>query len=57
MIGNIYAVVAIIGSVISGIMFAAELGGGFNIGTMIGLIYPIVTLILLNTTFKDDLTN
>jgi hypothetical protein len=56
-IGNIYAIVAIIGSVISGFMFASELGGGFNIGTMINLIYPIVTLILLNTTFKDDLTN
>jgi len=57
MMGNTYAVIAIVSSVISGIMFAPELGGGFNIGTMIGLIYPIITLILLNTTFKDDLTN
>jgi len=56
-IGNAYAVVAIISSVVSAFMFAAELGGGFNIGTMINLIYPLVTLILLNTTFKDDLTN
>jgi hypothetical protein len=56
-IGNAYAVLAILSSVISGLMFASELGGGFNIGTMIGLIYPIITLILLNTTFKDDLTN
>ena len=57
MMGNTYAVVAIVSSVISGMKFAPELGGGFNIGTMIGLIYPVITLILLNTTFKDDLTN
>jgi hypothetical protein len=56
-IGNLYAVITIISSVVSGILFAPELGGGFNIGTIIGLIYPILTLILLNTTFKEDLTN
>lgn len=56
-IGNIYAVITIISSVVSGILFAPALGGGFNIGTMIGLIYPVLTLILLNTTFKEDLTN
>jgi tryptophan-rich sensory protein len=56
MIGNTYAVIAIVSSIISGIMFAPKLGGGFNIGTIIGLIYPIVTLVLLNTTFKNDLT-
>jgi len=57
MIGNTYAVISIVSSVISGIMFPSEMGGGFNIGTIIGLIYPIITLILLNTTFKEDLTN
>ena len=56
-IGNTYAVVTIISSVISGIMFAPEIGGGFNIMTMVGLIYPVLTLILLNTTFRQDLTN
>jgi len=56
-IGNIYAVITIISSIVSGILFAPALGGGFNIGTMIGLIYPVLTLILLNTTFKEDLTN
>ena len=56
-IGNTYAVVTIISSVISGILFAPELGGGFNIGTIIGLVYPVLTLILLNTTFKEDLIN
>jgi hypothetical protein len=57
MLGNAYAVLTIVGSIVSGLMFRAELGGGFNIGTIIGLIYPILTLVLLNTTFKDDLTN
>ena len=55
--GNIYAIVSIISSIITGLMFSSEIGGGFNIGTIIGLIYPILTLILLNTTFKEDLTN
>ena len=56
-IGNTYAVISIISSVVSAIMFAPELGGGFNFGTIINLIYPVLTLILLNTTFREDLTN
>ena len=56
-IGNIYALITIISNIVSGILFAPELGGGFNIMTMVGLIYPVLTLILLNTTFKEDLTN
>ncbi|MHC4286367.1 MAG: hypothetical protein ACYSWZ_25880 [Planctomycetota bacterium] len=56
-IGNSYAVMAIVSSIVSGMMFASELGGGFNIGTIINLIYPVLTLILINTTFRDDLTN
>jgi ABC-type uncharacterized transport system YnjBCD permease subunit len=57
LVGNVYAISAIAGSMISGLLFARELGGGFHIGTIIGLIYPILTLFLINTTFKDDLTN
>jgi hypothetical protein len=56
-IGNIYAVIAVVGSVFSGMMFASELGGGFNFGQIINLIYPVLTLILINTTFRDDLTS
>ncbi len=56
-IGNLYAIIMIIRSVVSAIMFPAKLGGGFTFGTIIGLIYPVLTLILLNTTFKEDLTN
>jgi hypothetical protein len=57
MIGNTYAVVSIVSGIVSAMMWPAEMGGSFNIGTIIGLIYPVVTLILVNTTFKDDLTN
>jgi hypothetical protein len=55
--GNIYGIVSIINSILSGIWFSSLPGGGFNISTIIGLIYPILTLILINTTFKEDLTN
>lgn len=29
----------------------------FGIGSIIGLIYPVLTLVLLNTTFKEDFVN
>lgn len=57
MLGSTYGVLSIIGGVVSGLMFKSELGGGFNIGTIIGLVYPILTLVLINTTFRDDLAN
>jgi len=57
MMGNGYAILSIVSSIASGMMFATEMGGGFNIGTMIGLIYPMVTLFLLNVTFADDFPN
>lgn len=52
-LGNTYALLSI-GQSILGI---AVLKTGFGISTIIGLVYPILTLILLNTTFKDDLVN
>lgn len=56
-VGNAYGVIAIVSNIASGFMFPSEMGGGFRIMTIVGLIYPVLTLILLNTTFKDDLTN
>ena len=32
-----------------------QLQGGMQFGALINAVYPIVTLILLNTTFRDDL--
>jgi hypothetical protein len=45
--GNAYGALAILGNIIS-----VASGGGFGAGTFIGLAYPVITLILLNTTFK-----
>jgi hypothetical protein len=56
-LGNAYAVLAIASSVVSAVMFPSELGGGFSIPTIIGLIYPVLTLFLLNITFKEDFVN
>ncbi len=56
-LGNAYAILAVISGVASALIMKPEAGGGFNIGAIIGFIYPVLTLIMLNTTFKDDLTN
>ena len=56
-LGNTYAITAIIYSLGAGLVMPAELGGGFNIGTIIGLVYPALTLLLLNATFKEDFVN
>ena len=54
---NVYAVTAI-GTALLGVFLSpAELGGGFNIGTIINLVYPLLTLYFINITFKDDLTS
>jgi hypothetical protein len=52
-LGTVYALLAIGGSVVSLVL----LKQGFGLSTIIGLVYPVLTLILLNTTFKDDLVN
>jgi len=51
-LGNAYACLSVIGTVIGLINC-----GGVSIGTIIGLIYPVLTLLLLNGSFKDDLGN
>ncbi len=53
--GNLYALTALIAGVLGAVITPAELGGGFNIGTIIGLVYPLLTLYFINATFKDDL--
>ena len=56
-LGNTYAILAIISGVVSALIMKPEIGGGFTISSIIGLIYPLLTIILLNSTFKEDLTN
>jgi len=57
MLGSVYAVLGIVSTIITAVTFPTEAYGGFHIMTMIDLIYPVLTLVLLNTTFKEDLTN
>ncbi len=53
--GNVYALTAIASGVLGAIFTPSELGGGFSISTIIGLVYPTLTLYFINVTFKDDL--
>lgn len=52
-LGNAYAIMSLLDTVLG----IALIEAGFTIGTIIGLIYPVLTLFLLNSTFKDDLVN
>jgi hypothetical protein len=56
-LGSIYAILGIINTTVTAVTFPTDVYGGIHIMTMIDLIYPVLTLILLNTTFKEDLTN
>jgi len=51
-LGTVYALVSL-GSTLIGVIN----GGGVGIGTIIFSVYPLLTLIMVNTTFKDDLVN
>ena len=51
-LGDAYAILAILDTVIS-----LATRTRVSVSPIIGLIYPVLTLIFLNTTFKDDLVN
>lgn len=51
-LGTLYALVSLGGSAV-GVMT----GGGIGLFTLLFAIYPLLTLILVNTSFKNDLTN
>ena len=55
-LGNIGAVVGLI-YVVAAIYLPPVLGGGFSMAFIIGLVYPLFTLLLLNTIFKEDFVN
>ena len=52
-LGSVYGVLALIGTVVSLVMGP----GGFGFGTIIGLIYPLLTLFMVNVTYKANLVN
>jgi hypothetical protein len=51
-IGTVYALISLGGTAV-GIVT----GGGIGVFTIIFSVYPVLTLIMVNTTFKDDLVN
>jgi hypothetical protein len=51
-LGNLYGVLSLGGSILSIVT-----GGGLGFFVIIFMIYPLLTLILLNTTFKEDFVN
>jgi hypothetical protein len=53
-LGNVYAVTAIAGSLLTGLVLPVELGGGFSLGSVLNLVYPLLTLFMLNVVFKED---
>ena len=59
-LGNLYALTSIGHSVFMTMQLraegAAESAGGFELITLVLIIYPVLTLILINTTFREDLT-
>jgi hypothetical protein len=55
-IGNVYGFYGILSVIISYLIIPKELGGQ-GIWSITGIIYPILTLILLDTVFKNDLNN
>jgi hypothetical protein len=52
-LGTTYAVISIASSIFGVIVLKQS----FGISNIIGLVYPVLTIILLNTTFKEDLVN
>lgn len=56
-LGITYALVSLATSFVELNWIPEEAGGGFGIGSLIAFIYPVLTLILLNTTFRDDFVN
>lgn len=54
-LGSCYGALGIIYVFSSTTIFSQVLGGGFGVMSVISLIYPVLTLILLNFIYKDDL--
>jgi len=51
-LGTLYALVSLAGSALT-----VATGGGLGIAMIIFSVYPLLTLILVNTSFKNDLVN
>ena len=56
-LGNAFALLAIAGQVLLVVASQGIQGMGFTLGSLLGVLYPLITLILINTTFREDLVN
>ena len=59
-LGNCYVLLDIVLSVLGIVLMDPELvegAGNFNLMSIVGFIYPLLTLFLVNVTFKEDLVN
>ena len=59
LIGNLYALLAVTLAVVGFQIIDMEIGFAFaqELGLIIELVYPVLTLILLNTAFRSDFPN
>jgi hypothetical protein len=55
--GNAFALLAIAAQVLFVVASHGVDGMGFTLGALLGVLYPLLTLILVNTTFREDLVN
>ena len=53
-LGNAYAILSIVATVLELTILPDVITGGQTIMVVVALLYPVLTLILLNTTFKED---
>ena len=54
-LGNLCALLSIASSLVWAYgVESEEIGGGWSLIVILGLVYPVLSLVLLNTTFKED---
>ena len=53
-LGTIYGLIQVVSAVVTAALLPENIGGGTSIMTIVSLVYPVLTLVLLNTTFKHD---
>lgn len=54
-LGTVYALLSIASTIAkTQLIESKEAGGGFELLTILVIVYPLLTLVLLNTTFKED---
>ena len=56
-LGNAFALLSITAYGILVVASRGVEGMGLNLDALLGVLYPILTLILINTTFREDLVN